>query len=230
VSDFSLGMGLAQERLRDRTARVAPALAAVAVLGSAWVEHRAEGEAAVVAADVTLGIAFGTCLPLMAYALVGCTSRKGRLDDAVRPLSRHGSNRRLAMLGIVVRTSIHVAAIGAVLGVVGVMVARGQFTSAALADALIAAWVGAIGGLAYTAWLSLGSLFGRFGGGRLLALLVDFSVGAGSSAVAAPWPRSHVRSLIGGDLVLGMPAWGSSLLLSALSALYVLLCLVRVRR
>lgn len=230
MSDFSLGMVIAKERLRGKGGLVAPALATVAVLGSAWVEHRAEVGAASVAADVTLGIAFGTCLPLVAYALVACSCRRGRLDDAVRSLARHGVNRRSAVLGVVVRTSLHVAIVGAVLGLFGVAAARGQLNSAALTDALIAAWVGAIGGLAYTAWLSLGSLLGRRGGGRLLLLLVDFSVGAGSSAAAAPWPRSHVRSLIGGDLVLGMPAWESSLLLALLAALYVLLCLVRVQR
>jgi hypothetical protein len=85
------------------------------------------------------------------------------------------------VLGVVVRTSLHVAVVGAVLGLFGVAVARGQLSSAALTDALIAAWIGAIGGLAYAAWFSLGSLFGRRGGGRLLSLLVDFSVGAGSS-------------------------------------------------
>lgn len=221
---------MAKERLGGRTGRLAPALATVAVLGSAWVEHRAEAGAPTVAADVSLGIAFGTCLPLVAYALVARSSMQGRLDDAVRSLTRHGANRRSAVLGVVARTGLHVSAVGAILGLFGVAAARGQLNSAALTDALIAAWIGAIGGVAYTAWLSLGSLFGRSGGGRFLALLLDFSVGAGSSAVAVPWPRSHVRSLIGGDLVLGMPAWESSLLLAALAAVYVLFCLVRVPR
>lgn len=230
MSDFALGMWMAKERLRGSGGRLAPVLAVLAVLGSAWVEHRAEVGATAVAADVTLGIAFGTCLPLVAYALVACSSRRGRLDDAVRSLSRHGANRRSAVLGVVVGTSLRVAVVGAVLGLFGVAVARGQLNSAAVADALIAARIGAIGGVAYTAWLSLGSLFGRSGGGRLLALLIDFSVGAGSSVAAVPWPRSHVRSLIGGDLVLGMPAWESSLLLVGLAASYVLLCLARVAR
>jgi hypothetical protein len=102
--------------------------------------------------------------------------------------------------------------------------------AATLSDALTTAWIGALGGAAYAVFLSFGSLFGRAGGGRLLGLVVDFTIGAGSSAGAAPWPRAHVRSLIGGELVLGMPAWESTVLLSTLAATYFLLSVLRVPR
>jgi hypothetical protein len=230
MSDFSRGLALAKERLGGRTGRLAPALALVVVLGSAWLMHLSQGGAPGVAADVTLGIAHGLCLPLLAYSLVARSSSQGRLDDGVRSLTRHGANRRAAILGVIIRTGLHVSVAGAVLGLVGVAVARSELGSLALTDALTAAWIGAIGGFAYVAWFSLGSLFGRSGGGRGLGLLVDFTLGAGSSAAASPWPRAHVRSLIGGDLVLGMPTWESLVLLFTLSALYVLLCLLRVPR
>lgn len=229
MSGFSLGMVTAKDRLGGAAGAVLTAL--LVVLGSAWIEHRAEVGAAVVAADVTLGgITFGVCLPLVAYAFVARVSGRGRLDDAALPLTRHGASRRAAVLGIIVQTCLRVSVIGALLGLVAVAGARGQINTVALVDALTAAWIGALGGVAYTAWLSLGSLFGRAGGGRRLGLFVDFVAGAGSSAAAWPWPRAHVRSLIGGDLVLGMPSWESSLLLAALSAVYLLLCVLRVPR
>jgi hypothetical protein len=228
VKSFFLGAATATERLRGRAGLGAPALAVAIVIGSAIVELRREPAAA---ADVTLaGAAFGVCLPLVAYAIVARATRHGRLDDGVRHLSRHGASRRSAVAGLVVRATLHVAAIGALLGLLAVIVARGRLDMATVSDALTTVWIGALGGAAYAAWLSLGSLFGRAGGGRLVCLGLDFTIGAGSSASASPWPRAHVRSLIGGACVLGIPAWESAVALLALAVVYLLLCLLRVAR
>jgi hypothetical protein len=228
VRSFLFGMRTANDRLRGGAGLAAPALAVVIIVGSAVVERRSEPAAA---ADVTLaGAAFGVCLPLVAYAIVGTASRHGRLDDGVRHLSRHGASRRSGVLGLVVRTAAHVAALGALLGLLAVTVARGRLDAATVSDALTTIWIGALGGAAYAVWLSFGSLFGRAGGGRLLGLALDFTLGAGSSAAAAPWPRAHVRSLVGGVCVLGMPAWESAAALLALTAVYLVLCVFYVER
>jgi hypothetical protein len=228
VKSFFFGAATASQRLRGRAGLGAPALAAALVTGSAMVERYREPAAA---ADITLaGAAFGVCLPLGAYAIVARATRHGRLDDGVRHLSRHGASRRSAIAGLVARTTLHVAAIGAVLGLIAIIVARGRLDVATVFDAATTVWIGALGGAAYAAWLSLGSLFGRAGGGRLVCLGLDFTVGAGSSAAAAPWPRAHVRSLIGGACVLGIPAWESVVALLALAVVYLLLCLLRVAR
>lgn len=228
MTAFGLGASAAHQRLRARTALVAPALALLAVTVSALVERHAEPSAA---ADVTLGgAAFGVCLPLVAYAIVARASRYGRLDDGVRHLSRHGASRRSAILGVIVRTALQASVVGALIGLVAVTAASGRLATAFFADALASAWIGAIAGASYAAWLSFGSLFGKAGGGRLLALVLDFAVGAGSSALACPWPRAHVRSLAGGELLLGMPPWQSGVALLALAVGYPLLCSLRVAR
>ena len=54
----------------------------------------------------------------------------------------------------------------------------------------------------YALYFGAASLLGKRGGGRKWALIIDFVLGAGSSALAAPWPRGHVRNLLGGEPVV----------------------------
>jgi hypothetical protein len=122
------------------------------------------------------------------------------------------------------------AAVGAVLAAASVLVASGRTDLAALADAFTSAWIGALGGVVYVTWFSLGALFGKGGRGRVYALGLDWILGSATSAMAMPWPRAHLRSLLGGELVLGLPGWQSTVALYLLAGVYLSLMAARVAR
>jgi hypothetical protein len=180
--------------------------------------------------SVLTGAVFGWTIPLLAYAAVARVSRYGRLDDASRELARHGADRRVAVGCFVSMTAARVGVVGGLLSALAVLVASDGRVSAIRADALTSAWIGALGGVSYVAWFSLGSSWGKEGRGRLVALLLDWVLGATTSVVSVPWPRAHLRSLLGGELVLGLPAWQSSISLGLLAGLYFLACIARVAR
>ena len=97
-----------------------------------------------------------------------------------------------------------------------------------LQDALTTAWIGGLGLLAYAALFALASTWGRRGGAGLWALLLDFVFGSGEGVLALGFPRSHVRSLLGGEAVAeltqprsSMALWGLALLFFAVTALRV---------
>jgi len=92
------------------------------------------------------------------------------------------------------------------------------------------AWIGALAGAAYVAWFGVGSLFGKRGGGRSVALVLDAVLGSTSTVAALPWPRAHVRSLLGGELAHGLPQWKSTAVLYVLTAVQLALCAVRFPR
>ena len=202
--------------------------AALFVSATALLEKRFVPEDAV---DATLtGAVFGWTIPLLAYVAVARVSRYGRLDDSAVDLVRHGGDRRAIVASFMLMTAARVSVVGALLAALGVLVSSVGEASTIRADALTSAWLGALGGAAYVAWFSLGSLWGKTGRGRLLSLVLDWVLGATSSAVALPWPRAHLRCLLGGELVVGLPAWQSSALLGLFAGLYFLACMLRVAR
>lgn len=176
------------------------------------------------------GPVFGWTIPLLAYAAVARVANYRRLDDAVRDLARHGADRRATVAWFVLMTAARVAVVGALVSALAVLLGSSDPPALVRTDMLTSAWIGAVGGAAYTGWFSLGSLWGKTGGGRLFALAVDWVLGGAASAVAVPWPRAHLRSLLGGDLVAGLPAWQSSVTLGLLAVLYFFACVLRVAR
>jgi hypothetical protein len=52
-----------------------------------------------------------------------------------------------------------------------------------------------------------------------LFLIGDWVFGGGTSAIALPWPRAHVRALLGGPAPLGLTPSESALVLAALGLL-----------
>ena len=227
-SSFVFGAGAAANRLGARAVLGATAASFGGVVAVAYALQYFEVEQAV---DLVLGgVVFGLVLPLLAYAAVGIVSDQARLDDAVRPLWRHGGSRRSAILGMVLAAGLRMAGVGAVLAAASVLAASDHLGLAAVADAFTSAWIGALGGAVYVTWFSFGALFGKGGRGRAVALAVDFILGSATSAMALPWPRAHLRSLLGGELVLGLPEWQSTVVLYLLAGLYTLLMAVRVAR
>ena len=66
-----------------------------------------------------------------------------------------------------------------------------------VSDTTTSAWVGALGGASYAAWLGVGSGLGRGGGGRLALLGLDWLLGASPAALAVGLPRAHLQNLLG---------------------------------
>ena len=134
-----------------------------------------------------------------------------RLDAGVEELARHGANRRQLVLGLSLASAAALALGGAFLAALAVVVTRAPADPKLVSDLTVSSWIGALGGVAYAACFSFGSTFFSRGGGRFWALVLDFTLGAGTTAVALPWPRAHVSNLLGASPVLAMPQWSASL-------------------
>jgi hypothetical protein len=207
----SAGIDMARERLRERSVRVALGLGLSFELGVAVLE-RAAGR--VGAADRALvGGAFGVAVPLVAYFLVTRACAGGHLRDALRPLARHGLDRRSLTLGLAVPPALLTAAFAVLGSALVIPIARGFGDPLWLSDVATSAWIGVVAAIAYVAAFTGVSALGRGGRGRAWLLALDFVLGSGQSFLAVPWPKGHVRNLLGGASVLQ---------LSQLAALFVL--------
>jgi hypothetical protein len=212
------GVDLARERLRGRATSVALGLALAFELGVALLE-RARGASG--AADRALsGGTFGIALPLVCYFLVARACGAASLREALWPLARHGLDRRTSTLGLALPPALLSAVFASVSGVLVVLITRGPSDARWLADAWASAWIGAVASAAYVAAFVGASALGRRGRGRAWLLAADFLLGAGDSFLAFPWPKGHVRNLLGGNAVLELTQMGA---LGALVAIGVVL-------
>jgi hypothetical protein len=228
VNGFPAGVSVATFRLRSAALFGSYAAAIVFVAAAALLERRSAPELAV---DHTLlGAVCGIAIPLLAYSAVARASNYGRLEDAAHALARHGANRKAVVLGVVVATGARVAVVAAGIAAMAVFVAGGRADRAAFGDAFTSAWVAALGGAAYVAWFALGSSFGRAGRGRTVCLATDWVLGSATSAIALPWPRAHLRSLMGGAPVFDLSGRENTAALYVLAAVYLLACASRVPR
>jgi len=163
------------------------------------------------------GIALGFVLPLLAYGSVARAAGGVRLDGGVEDLARYGANRRPLVLGLSLAAMLVLAFGGALLAALTVVVTRAPADPRLASDLAVSSWIGALGGVAYAACFSFGSTFFSRGGGRFWALVLDWTLGAGTTAVALPWPRAHVMNLLGASPVLALPQWSATLGLFVLS-------------
>ena len=207
MNAWQAGMIVARRRFACRSVVAALIGAALCVLGSAWLER---GRPVLVAReDVLRGAAFGLVLPLLAYFLVGLVVRMGPIGSAVQSLGRAGCNRRAAVVSVVFTVEALAAVAGACLAALGAWAA----TRGVSRDFAAILLVGAAGGASYAALFCWGASVGSKGGGRLAMLGLDWLLGVSSSGWAMPWPRAHLRCLLGGDTVMGLPPSGSALML-----------------
>jgi hypothetical protein len=219
------GMRVALARLLRVESAVGFAIALAVVALVAFFERRA---APSIAADRALGgVALGITLPLLCYAVVARVLGGQRLGAALSSLARHGGNRRQGAVGVVMVIAPVGAFAGAVLAALAVIVTRAPADPMLFADLGTSSWIGALAGVAYAAWFVFGSTVGRRGGGRFWTLVADWVLGVGATAAALPWPRGHVRNLLGAEPVLGMPEWSASVALVVLTTAYVVLALWR---
>jgi hypothetical protein len=222
------GLMLSFERLRRTSTVLVCVIALVLAALTAILERRSEPA---LAADRALqGAIFGALIPLLAYGAVGLVTARQRFANALAPLAGYGADRKLAILGVVAGVAGAVSLFSAVLAAVGVVSAYGAGSPRLVADLLASSWIGLFAGAAYTAWFSLAANFGKTGSGRTWALLVDFLLGGGTSLLAAPWPRGHLRNLLGGEPVLGFSQPFAVLFVALLCAAYMSLAVIRLPR
>lgn len=176
------------------------------------------------------GLVFGLVLPLSAFA---ASARLGgrRQELLASAWPRYGGDRRRYALG---RLSLGAGLPGAITAAASVLaLGLGSAVSASSAELpaspgnlLTVIWIALLGGLCYAMYFGLAQLYaGRIG--STLLLLGDWVFGSGTNALSAPWPRGHLRALLGGTAPFELSPRDAalSLVLMTLTA-----CVLYVRR
>lgn len=180
------------------------------------------------------GATFGLVLPLFAFCL---SSRLGADLAALLSSSwpRYGANRRSFALGRLMFPTLAACAIVslAALFALGLSSASSDPTLRLPLGLTTPLWavlgIAALGGASYVAGFALAQLLGG-ALGRAAFLIGDWLLGAGSGVTALPWPRSHLRALLGGEPVLAMSDLQSSQCLLVLTLSCALLYVRQVPR
>lgn len=195
-----VGLALARERLRGASGLLALGLSCVTLFAVGVLERQSD----VVSApdDVLGGAVFGVALPLFAYLVSERACDGARLDRSVDCVARYGENRRAALLGVLLASALCCAVSGALLTVSALLGAHASHSATLLNDLRASVGIALIAGVVYALYFGAASLIGKRAVGRKWALVIDWLFGAGGSALAAPWPRGHVRNLLGGSPVL----------------------------
>ena len=97
-------------------------------------------------------------------------------------------------------------------------------------DLATSVWIGALAGGSYAWFFGFGTSLGRRGGGSFVVLVLDWFLGVSSSAVAVPWPRAHLRNLLGAEPILGLSQGAALAVLVGLVVVYSSLALWRTPR
>jgi hypothetical protein len=219
LSGASVGATLARERLRGVTPLLVLALSACAVYALAVLERQSSAYSA---ADSALeGPVFGFALPILAYLVSERVCDGQRLDRSLDSVARYGADRRHALLGLLLVSALTMAFVSAVLTVLALLGAHSLHDADLGRDLCTSSAIALVTGAVYALAFSAASLFGKRGGGRKWALILDFVLGAGGSALAAPWPRGHARNLLGGAPVLELSQSGAWVALAVIGLLSV---------
>jgi hypothetical protein len=216
VNGVKVGAIIARERLRGALLPLVLVLSAFAVYALAVLERR--GGASGAADGALEGPTFGFALPILAYLLSERACDGERLDHSVNAVARYGADRRAALLGVLLVCAASTALAAVVLTVAALLGAHSPSDANFARDLGVSVVIAALCGAVYALWFGAASLFGKRGAGRKWALILDFVLGAGSSALAAPWPRGHARNLLGGMPVLDMSQSAAWLALFAIGA------------
>ncbi|MFZ5897189.1 MAG: hypothetical protein ACOY0T_39385 [Myxococcota bacterium] len=191
---------------------------------SAWLERNIDSSHGVDRALTRYS--FGLWLPLTAYLIWQRASGSGRLESLIQGVARHAGNRRRALAGASLVLGGILALHGLCFASVTVLTAHPSGRSGFASDLLVSGWVGALAGLAYAAWLTVASGFGNRGrrGGLLI---LDLLFGSTIGVWALPFPRAHVRNLLGGVPPVGLAQAASSAFLIGLTLLALTIALLR---
>ncbi|MBN1606958.1 MAG: hypothetical protein JW940_10020 [Polyangiaceae bacterium] len=225
----SLSIGARLARRRVLAARSLLALTGAIALAAICAALERAGSVLAAADRALAGAACGLLLPLGVYLLVDHLCSGHRLDEALRAATRRGIHGRASGLGALMVVAAVSAGFACVLALVSVLLARGGGDPRWGTDAAQSVPLAALGSLAYVGLFAMGSEFGRCGQGRAVLLVGDWLLGSGTSTLALPWPRGHLRNLLGWEPVLGISQPFASVLLVVFSLVFVGVALWRVR-
>lgn len=189
-----LGLLTAGRRLMSRATGLLVLLALSLVISGGIIERSATTWGAI---DRSLISTFRLVLPLYCFALSAVACDRMGLREASWSVARFGAARRDVSLGIVLSLLAASLVGGVLLSVAAVLSAYGPSSRPLAAELFTSAWIGGLVAAAYGAWFAFGSSFWARGRGRWLPLVLDFVLGSGTSAIAAAFPRSHARGLLG---------------------------------
>jgi hypothetical protein len=227
MNGFGLGVLLASARLRGYGALFVLLLTCAAVYALGVIERRRDAASA---ADTVLsGAVFGIALPLLAYLLSDRVCAGQQLSRSVEVVARHGGDRRLLVLGLLLGSALCMALATALLTTLALLGARAPSSSAFFQDLRVSVAISLLAGAVYALWFGAASLLGKRGGGRKCALIVDFFLGASSSLLAVPLPRGHVRNLLGGTPVADFSQASAWLALGVIGVMGLTVSALRTR-
>jgi hypothetical protein len=169
-------------------------------------------------------------LPLLAYLIVGAALGSQSLRASIAPVVGFGAQPARAAAAAIGIAAALCGAIGGVLGAAVALVAHGISDPPLWRDAIVSFYAGALGGVAYAAWFSLGASFARRGMGRTGLLVVDWILGVTSGAGAAATPRGNLRNLLGGVPPMELSQGASAFALVGIAVVCVSGALLAVRR
>jgi hypothetical protein len=220
-----IGFALARERLRGPSAALVLLFTCAALFAIGVLER--QSNAASAPDDALQGAVFGIALPILAYLVSERVCGGERLDRSVDGVARYGCDRRAALLGVLLASALCSALAGALITTFALLGAHTPHSATLAFDLRTSVGIALIAGPAYALYFSAASVLGKRGGGRKWALIVDLILGAGSSALAAPWPRGHVRNLLGGVPVVDLSQASAWLALGAIGVACLALSLLK---
>jgi hypothetical protein len=176
------------------------------------------------------GHVFGLILPLALLFTSTRVLEPVRLESATLPLARFGLSRPTVALGLISASMLAGALLAAVAAAITALVAHDPTAPSIAVDIVTCSWIGALTAAAYAGLFALGSTFGPRGGGRLVALALDFILGATSGFGSVLSPRAHAQNLLGGEppLLLAQPV--SAALLVCIAVVFAGLAAARCAR
>jgi hypothetical protein len=225
MNGVGIGLSLARERLRGASAPLVLLVSGMALFAIGVLERQSDALSA--PDDALSGAVFGIALPLLAYLVSERVCDGTRLDRSVDGVARHGTDRRAALLGVLLAAALCTALAGALVTIAALLGAHAPGSHALVSDLRASVGIAAFVGAVYALYFAAASLLGKRGGGRKWALIIDFVLGAGGSPLALPWPRGHVRNLLGGEPVLELSQASAWLALGVIGLACVTLSVVK---
>jgi hypothetical protein len=189
-----LGFVTAAQRLQSRATLLLVVLSLALVISGGIIERHVTMSRAV---DRSLSSTFRLVLPLYCFAIATAACHRLGLREAAWSVARFGAARRDVALGIILSVVAWSTLGGVVLSIAAVLSAYGSSSRPLLIELFSSGWIGGLVAAAYASWFAVGSTFFDRGRGRWVPLVLDFFLGSGTGAIAAFFPRSHARGLLG---------------------------------
>jgi hypothetical protein len=212
----------AGETLRSFRSRL-PLVAFGAALLTAWLATLLELRASPAYAleRALIGPVYGLLLPLCCVLATRLAFAEGL--DASLPRTSFGVDRRLLLSGRILALFLIQCVFALLLTATTALTARNQ--SLDPRELLVASLLGA---LAYGAVFVAGTSVGQKAPFVLMG--ADWLLGSGEGPLALPFPRGHLRNLVGGTPVLDLGSLGAAGCLLGVAALAVTGAVLRTRR